>query len=420
LFAKAFQLTTPTNNNQRTSSNIHNRQIAQPGINMSQDRQIYNIRGNGGNQFGQYAGQVVQNQQGYNAWQHGGYQIAQNAVQNPGVQNGGNQNRLVVVPGIANQNGTGDLNEIEEVNSKCILMANLQQESTSGTQLDKAPVYDTDGSAETTYKNLFDSITSNRAHAKLHNLIYENAKLRAQLFENTFESMNNTSRTSVTPQVDKPKLIAVTLCPKKLHASIPSCSVPQPREFNVVKHYNVITPGMFKINPSQTSRVDLVPNNQSSASIRTNPITNFQRRVTFKENVSSATVNSSSTRLVHTTRTRRPQPKGNTRNDRFPSASKSSEAKKNVIVEEHRWNLSLSKNQKTMSSKRNNIKLAIQNDQFETVCGTCKLCFVTANHDACLLSYVNASNSRANNLCANVPLVQIKRDIEHRFGNQNK
>nr|GFA39674.1 hypothetical protein [Tanacetum cinerariifolium] len=60
---------------------------------------------------------------------------------------------------------------------------------------------------KTTYKNLFDSITSNRAHAKLHNLIYENAKLRAQLFENTSESMNNTSGTSVTPQVDKPKLI---------------------------------------------------------------------------------------------------------------------------------------------------------------------------------------------------------------------
>ncbi|GJR16793.1 retrovirus-related pol polyprotein from transposon TNT 1-94 [Tanacetum coccineum] len=219
LFAKAFQLTTPTNNNQRTSSNPRNRQIAQPGMNMGQDRQIQNIGGNGGNQFGQYAGQVAQNQQGYNAWQNVGNQVAQNAVQNLGAQNGGNQNGLVVVPGIANQNGTGnivaaraegtgngnqvrcyncrglghiarnctarprrrdaaylqtqlliaqkeeagiqlqaeefdfmaaagDLDEIEEVNANCILMANLQQASTSGTQLDKAPVYDTDGSAE--------------------------------------------------------------------------------------------------------------------------------------------------------------------------------------------------------------------------------------------------------------------------------
>nr|GEU58150.1 hypothetical protein [Tanacetum cinerariifolium] len=56
------------------------------------------------------------------------------------------------------------------------------------------------GHLKTTYKNLFDSITSNQAHAKLHNLIYENAKLRAWLFENTSEPMNNTSGTSVTPQ----------------------------------------------------------------------------------------------------------------------------------------------------------------------------------------------------------------------------
>nr|GFD32513.1 hypothetical protein [Tanacetum cinerariifolium] len=42
----------------------------------------------------------------------------------------------------------GDLDEIEEVNANCILMANLQHASTSSTQLDKALVYDTDGSAK--------------------------------------------------------------------------------------------------------------------------------------------------------------------------------------------------------------------------------------------------------------------------------
>nr|GEW32027.1 hypothetical protein [Tanacetum cinerariifolium] len=215
LFAKAFQLSVPTNNNQRTSSNPRNCQIAQPVMNMGQDRQIQNVGGNGRNQFGKYAGQVAQNQQGYNAWQNGEIQGAQNA----GVQSGGNQNGLVVVPGIANQSGTGnfvaaraegtrignqarcyncrglghiarnctarprrrdtaylhtqlliaqkeeagiqlqaeefdfmaatgDLDEIEEVNANCILMANLQQSSTSGTQHDKAPVYDTDFSVE--------------------------------------------------------------------------------------------------------------------------------------------------------------------------------------------------------------------------------------------------------------------------------
>nr|GEZ97498.1 putative RNA-directed DNA polymerase [Tanacetum cinerariifolium] len=82
------------------------------------------------------------------------------------------------------------------------------------------------------------------------------------------------------------------------------------KEFNVMKHRNVIAPGMFKIDPSQTSTIDLVPNKQSSASFKTRLITNSQRHVTSKENVSSDTVNASSTGLVHTAKTRRPQPKG--------------------------------------------------------------------------------------------------------------
>ncbi|GKF32508.1 hypothetical protein Tco_0102306, partial [Tanacetum coccineum] len=78
------------------------------------------------------------------------------------VQNVRNQNGLIVVPGIANlnanQNGneewvtllgtTLDLDEIEEVNANCILMAILQQSSTSGTQTEKPLVYDSDGSAK--------------------------------------------------------------------------------------------------------------------------------------------------------------------------------------------------------------------------------------------------------------------------------
>nr|GFB59287.1 hypothetical protein [Tanacetum cinerariifolium] len=41
-----------------------------------------------------------------------------------------------------------DNEKIEEVNVNCILMANLQQASTSGTQTDKALGYDSDGPAE--------------------------------------------------------------------------------------------------------------------------------------------------------------------------------------------------------------------------------------------------------------------------------
>ncbi|GKC48153.1 integrase, catalytic region, zinc finger, CCHC-type containing protein [Tanacetum coccineum] len=62
LMAKSFKLnySTPTNNNHRISSNPRNRQIAQP-------------------------------------------------VQNPGVQNVGNQNGVIIVPGIAHQSGNGNI-----------------------------------------------------------------------------------------------------------------------------------------------------------------------------------------------------------------------------------------------------------------------------------------------------------------------
>nr|GFA36698.1 hypothetical protein [Tanacetum cinerariifolium] len=187
LMAKAFKLnySTPTNNNQRISSNLRNRQIAQPG-NLARFNDVI------------------------------GNQVIQNAAQNPRVQNVGNPNGLMGVQGNGNLmavraegNATGhnenqircyncrgvghlardctarprrrdaaylqtqlliahkedagiqlqadeydlmaaaaDLDEIEEVNANCILMANLQQASSSGTQTDSAPVYDSDGSAE--------------------------------------------------------------------------------------------------------------------------------------------------------------------------------------------------------------------------------------------------------------------------------
>ncbi|GJY96996.1 hypothetical protein Tco_0513906 [Tanacetum coccineum] len=129
LMAKAFKLnySTPTNNNQRISSNPHNRHIAQA---------VHNV----------------------------GNHVVQNAVQNPasraeGDVNGNNGNQLLIAQKeearIQLQAEefdlmvvVGDLDEIEEVNANCILMANLQQASTSGTQTNKALIYDSDGSAE--------------------------------------------------------------------------------------------------------------------------------------------------------------------------------------------------------------------------------------------------------------------------------
>nr|GFC68368.1 hypothetical protein [Tanacetum cinerariifolium] len=120
--------------------------------------------------FRQYAGQNAGNLNGYNVVQNVRNQVAQNLR----VQNVRNQNGPIGVQGNGNQNQIGngnlvakeeagiqfqaeeydlmvapvDLDEIEEVNANCILMANLQQASSSSTQTDSTPIYDTDGSAE--------------------------------------------------------------------------------------------------------------------------------------------------------------------------------------------------------------------------------------------------------------------------------
>nr|GEW37492.1 integrase, catalytic region, zinc finger, CCHC-type, peptidase aspartic, catalytic [Tanacetum cinerariifolium] len=168
LMAKAFKLnySTPTNNNQRfhqthAIGRLHNRN--------------------------------VRNLNGYNVVQNVRNQVAQN----PRVHNVGNQNGLIGVLGNGNQNGNGNLvaaraegnaaghngNQIRCYNCRGVghfarnymvrprrmdaaylqtqlLIAQREeaQPSTSGTQTDKAPIYDSDESAEVhDYENCYDN-----------------------------------------------------------------------------------------------------------------------------------------------------------------------------------------------------------------------------------------------------------------------
>ncbi|GJR54995.1 hypothetical protein Tco_1405516 [Tanacetum coccineum] len=74
-------------------------------------------------------------------------------------QNPNRNGNVVAAQAEGNANGNNaDLDEIEKVNANCILMANLQQASTSGTQTEKAPVYDSDGSTKV---QLFDNCYNN-------------------------------------------------------------------------------------------------------------------------------------------------------------------------------------------------------------------------------------------------------------------
>nr|GEV49829.1 copia protein [Tanacetum cinerariifolium] len=446
----------------------------------------------------------------FNEWERN--QVAQNAIQNPRVQNVRNHNGLIGVPGNANQNRNGnrvaaraegnatghnaiqlqaeefdlmaaaaDLDEIKEVNANCILMANLQQASTAGTQTNKAPVYDSDGSAEVhRYENcddndIFNMFTQEEKYTELlepilephqvpqndNNVIsevtsveqsgetveqhpanveetcaldyslYQNLeievekvntieRLQAQLgdlkgkskdtscvsdtlnplswklenenvelefqvlnyakenahlkttYKNLFDSISdNKPGTSANTRFAKQSIMGnlPKVCETHtLSKPFTSNSVPTPQESKVVKNDKVIAPGMFRINPFKTSREEKHVPNTVRASARTKPITVSQPLVFTKKDVNSDSNGLTSTGIDNT-KTRRPQPRSNTKNDRVPSTSTSSCNKnKRVKVEEHHKNLLLSKNKKHMSSACNNIKLDSQNVISKVVC----------------------------------------------------
>nr|GFB68715.1 hypothetical protein [Tanacetum cinerariifolium] len=133
LMAKAFKLnySTPTNNNQRISSNPRNRQIAQPGQNVGNPAGYNDVIGN----------QVIQNAvqnpkiRCYNCRRVGHY--ARNYTVRPRRRDVAYlQTQLLIAQkeeaGIQLQveeydlmAAASDLDEIKEVNANCILMANL-------------------------------------------------------------------------------------------------------------------------------------------------------------------------------------------------------------------------------------------------------------------------------------------------------
>ncbi|GKC21574.1 hypothetical protein Tco_1023724, partial [Tanacetum coccineum] len=147
---------------------------------------------------------------------------------------------------------------------------------------------------------------------------------------------------------------------------------PSSRESTVVKNDKVIAQGIFRINPFKSFREEHhVPNKPPRASVRKKPITVTQPSVINNKTVNSNSNGSPSTGVDNITKTRRPQPRSNTKNDRVSSASKSSGLKnKEVEVEEHHRTLLLSKNKKHMSYVCNNIKLSIQNAKSEVFLGT--------------------------------------------------
>nr|GEU61190.1 hypothetical protein [Tanacetum cinerariifolium] len=392
LMVKAFKLnySTPTNNNQRISSNTKNRQIAQPGQNERNPAGYNDVIGN-------------QNQIG------NGNLLAARAEGNVVGQNG-NQIRCYNCRGVEEYDlmaAAADLDEIEEVNANCILMANLQQATTSGTRTDSASVYDTDRSAEV-HENcdnneIFNMFTQEEQYTELLEPIPETHQVPhndndvisedTTKFVGDFKSLANEADASLA----KHKALALEI-ERLLKA--------------VVTQDIILLCKMNMINPSKTSREEKHVPNTVRASARTKPITVSQPPVITKKDVNSD-LNGLSSTGVDNTKTRRPQPRSNTKNDRVPSASKSSQSQnKEAEVDEHHRNLLLSKNNKHISSACNNIKIDSQDVISKVVYAMCQKCLIFVNHDKCLSNYVNGKNSCGKIQKAKVSVKEIQKKYQ--------
>nr|GEW33835.1 retrovirus-related Pol polyprotein from transposon TNT 1-94 [Tanacetum cinerariifolium] len=130
----------------------------------SSNRQMQMVGGNGGNQFREYTGQNVRNKNGGLGYLSRNFKVRPRRrdvvylqtqlliaqKEEAKIQLQAKEFNLMAA--------AADLDEIEEANANCILMANLQQAATLGTQTDKAPVYDSNESAEVhNYENCHDN-----------------------------------------------------------------------------------------------------------------------------------------------------------------------------------------------------------------------------------------------------------------------
>ncbi|GKB25300.1 reverse transcriptase domain-containing protein, partial [Tanacetum coccineum] len=340
LIAKAFKVNTiPTNNNQRSSLIPRNSQIAQLGMNTSQDIKMQMVDDNVGKQ------------------------MRHNAVQNDGNEG------LSVVLEIANQYGNGNvkttpakgngngingnpircyncrgeghyasnctvksrkqdmLMKKQRVKVNCTSKDTLQQASTSGTQSDNAPVYDSDGSTEVSeLKGTTKGTRTNTMFTKQSIL----GKPPSSSYKPELYSITPFPKSLVLPKVDKTNALS------KL---VTSNLAPSTQESKVVKIINVIAPRIFRTNPSKTSTVDnVVPNKPVKTSIRIKPITVSQPNVIHNQQATSDSNGFPSTIVNNTAKTKRPHPRSNSNTDRVPFKSMTSFLSNNVekIEENHR------------------------------------------------------------------------------------
>nr|GEW05206.1 uncharacterized mitochondrial protein AtMg00810-like [Tanacetum cinerariifolium] len=369
LMAKAFKLnySTPTNNNQRISSNLHNRHANQNlngNGNLVAARAEGNATGHIGNQIrcynyrglGHFARNCTVKPRRRDAtYLQTQFLIAQKEKE--GIQLQAEEFDLMAV--------AADLDEIEEVNANCILMANMQQASTSGTQTKKALVYGSDRSAEVhNYENCYDN--------EILNMFTQEEQYTKQL--------EPIPKPHQVPQNDNNVIFEVFSVEQ-------SGGIVEQHPANV-EETRVLYDSLYNNLAIEVEKVNTVNRklSETNAELTTEleselEIERLLRAVVSQDimyvvqNNSVVDTSNFQTELERTKERfenciiKKENEYAKLWNDWVPSSSNNSRSKnKEVDVEAHHRKLLLSRNKKHVSSECNNVKLATQNVKSKVVC----------------------------------------------------
>nr|GEW62155.1 integrase, catalytic region, zinc finger, CCHC-type, peptidase aspartic, catalytic [Tanacetum cinerariifolium] len=239
----------------------------------------------------------------------------------------------------------------------------------------------------------FDKISYDKAYNDMQQKIEWLQAQSGDLKGKISDQKDTTRGTSANTKFAKQSLLRKLPKVGETHAlskPVTSNLIPTPQGSKVMKNDKVITLGMFRINPFETSKEEKHVTNKVRASIRTNLITVSKPPIITKKVVNSDSNGLSSTGVATL------RPKGH-----------SLGAIQRMIG-----------NKKHMSSECNKVKLTTQN--INVVCAMCKQCLSSVNHDVCFLNYVNGINSRGKKQKANVSINEKQKKQQPKVKKTNK
>nr|GEV93175.1 retrovirus-related Pol polyprotein from transposon TNT 1-94 [Tanacetum cinerariifolium] len=209
-----------------------------------------------------------------------------------------------------------DLVEIEKVNANCIMMANLQQVWTSSTQTDKAPVHDSDGSAEVhEYENcynneIFNMFTQEEQYTELLEPIPKPYRVQ-QNDSNVISAVSSLEQSEGTVEQHHAIVEATHAYFESLYNNL---------EIEVEK-VNTVNRKMKETNADLTTELARYKNQENCFEINQEKYDKLER--CYQKSIYHEQVD-------NTAKTRRPQPMSNTKINKVLSASKKSGCSKHM------------------------------------------------------------------------------------------